>query len=328
MILRLDELMTELPPTKNPSPNGAAAVQELMGGKFGEMSTLMNYTFQSFNFRGRDEYRPFYDLIANIAAEEYGHVELVAYAINLLLTGATPREGDPAKTPLEGVKDARNSYHFIATGQQALCGDSQGNFWTGQNVFCSGNLKLDLLHNFFLECGARANKIRVYEMAKEPTARALTGFLLVRGGVHIVAYAKALEKLSGVAVGKLLPIPDISNKRFPESKKHEDRGLHRILYRFSIDDYQRLAEIWNGEHPEDGQQLEVQDGPPKGAVPPDLEAEPQLTAPVGPDPSDLDPQMLEDYAKRIFGAGIKDDIKARKNSNGSNGSKRRTPARR
>lgn len=322
MILRIDQLMTELPPAREPSPNGAAAVQELMGGKFGEMSTLMNYTFQSFNFRGREEYRPFYDLIANIAAEEFGHIELVAYAINLLLTGSTPRDRDPHKAPLAGVMDARNSYHFLATGQQALCGDSQGNFWTGQNVFCSGNLKLDLLHNFFLECGARANKIRVYEMAKEPTARALTGFLLVRGGVHIVAYAKALEKLSGVAVGKLLPIPDISNSRFPEAKKHEDRGLHRILFRFSPEDYRQLGEIWNGEHPEDGESLEVQDGPPPGVVPPDLEPEPQLTSPAGPDSSDLDPVMLEEYARRIFGTTIGDDLKRRKDGNG----RRRTSA--
>src|ERR1700710_483671 len=118
MILRLDRLLTDLPAAKDPSPNAAAAVQELLGGKFGEMSTLMNYTFQSFNFRGRDEQRPFYDLIANIAAEEFGHIELVAYAINLLLTGATPRGTDPTTTPLEGVKDARNSYHFLATAQQ------------------------------------------------------------------------------------------------------------------------------------------------------------------------------------------------------------------
>ena len=61
MITRFDRLMTDLPPTKDPSPNAAAAVQELLGGKFGEMSTLMNYTFQSFNFRGRGEKRPFYD---------------------------------------------------------------------------------------------------------------------------------------------------------------------------------------------------------------------------------------------------------------------------
>jgi Mn-containing catalase len=297
-------------------------VQELLGGRFGEMSTLMNYTYQSFNFRGRAEWRPFYDLIANIAAEEFAHVELVAYAINLLITGVTPRGSDPSKTPLGNVKDARNSYHYIATGQQAFCGDSQGNFWTGQNVFSSGNLKLDLLHNFVLECGARANKIRVYEMAKEPTARALTGFLLVRGGVHIVAYAKALEKLSGVAVGKLLPIPDISNKRFPESARHEAKGLHRILYRFSPDDYRQLAEIWNGPHPEDNQELEVQDGPPEGAAPPNLDAEPQLTAPVGPDPSELDPEMLIEYSRRIFGSSINDDIKRRREGDGGVGARR------
>jgi Mn-containing catalase len=311
MILRIDRMMTDLPPSPEPSPNAAAAVQELMGGKFGEMSTLMNYTFQSFNFRGREEMRPFYDLIANIAAEEFAHVELVAYAINLLLTGTTERDPDPTATPLEGVKDARISYHFLASGQQALCCDSQGNFWNGQNVFSSGNLKLDLLHNFFLECGARANKIRVYEMAKEPTARALTGFLLVRGGVHIVAYAKALEKLSGVPVGKLLPIPDISNKRFPESKRHEAAGLHRILYRFSPGDYQRLAEIWNGPHPEDHADLEVVDGYPAGATPPDLPPEPQLTSPTGPD-GEMDPAMIEEYARRIFGPDIRDDIKRRK----------------
>jgi Mn-containing catalase len=87
--LRIDRLQTELPPPSAPDPEGAAAVQELLGGRFGEMSTLMNYTYQSFNFRNRQGARPFYDLIANIAAEEFGHIELVAAMINTMLTGAT-----------------------------------------------------------------------------------------------------------------------------------------------------------------------------------------------------------------------------------------------
>src|ERR671915_2488892 len=115
MILRIDKLPIELPQPKNPSPNAAAAVQELLDGRFGEMSTLMNYTFQSFNFRGRDQARPYYDLIANIAAEEYSHIELVSYTINLLLTGATERGTDPVPAPLGAAVDARNSYHFIAS---------------------------------------------------------------------------------------------------------------------------------------------------------------------------------------------------------------------
>jgi Mn-containing catalase len=302
MILRIDKLAIELPAPKNPSPNSASAVQELMGGKFGEMSTLMNYTFQSFNFRGRAKYRPFYDLIANIAAEEYGHIELVAHTINMLLTGTTTRGDDPSATPLEGAVDARNHYHFIASGQSALPIDSHGNPWNGSYVFSSGNLKLDLLHNFFLECGARANKIRVYEMVDDPVAREMVGYLLVRGGVHIVAYAKALEALSGVEVGKLLPIPDISNKRFPETRKHEQKGLHQTLFRFSVDDYTQLSQIWTGTHPEDGSELRVVDGTPAGAPPPELDEEPQLTAPVGPD---LDRGMLEDVAKRLFGTTVR-----------------------
>jgi Mn-containing catalase len=299
MILRLDRVAIDLPRPSNPSPNSAAAVQELLGGKFGEMSTLMNYTFQSFNFRGRKQYRPFYDLIANIAAEEYGHIELVSYTINLLLTGTTARGSNPSDAPLEVATDARNTYHFVASGQTALPVDSMGLPWNGAYVHSSGNLKLDLLHNFFLECGARANKIRVYEMVDDPCAREMVGYLLVRGGVHIVAYAKAIEAISGVDLGKLLPIPDISNKQFPEARKLQDEaGLHQILYRFSPDDYRLISQIWQGPHPEDGSPLRVVDGPPEGFAPPDLDDEPQLTAPVGPD---LDPAFLKDVARKVFG---------------------------
>jgi Mn-containing catalase len=295
MYLRIDKIPVDFPEPKGPSPNSAAAIQELLGGKFGEMSTLMNYTMQSFNFRGRKAARPFYDLIANIAAEELSHIETVSYAINLLLTGSTKRGTDPTKTPLKEVADARNAYHFLASAQAALPVDSMGNPWNGTYVFSSGNLKLDLLHNFFLECGARANKMRVYEMVDDPAARAAVGYLLVRGGVHVVAYARALEKLTGADLGKLFPIPDLSNKKFPEAKVLEDQGLHRIMYRFSPSDYGRIGEVWQGPHPEDGGTLEVVDGPPEGFDPPELPEEPQLNAPG------LDPEFLAEAAKRVFG---------------------------
>ncbi|HEY9421891.1 MAG TPA: manganese catalase family protein, partial [Thermoanaerobaculia bacterium] len=290
MILRIDKLPIDLPTPKNPSPNNAAAVQELLGGKFGEMSTLMNYTFQSFNFRGRNQMRPYYDLIANIAAEEYSHIELVSYTINLLLTGASKRGTDPTTAPLKANVDARNSHHFIASGQTALPVDSMGRPWTGDNVFSSGNLKLDLIHNFFLECGARANKIRVYEMVDDPTAREMVGFLLVRGGVHIVAYARALEKLTGADLTKLFPVPDISNKKFPEARKYEDKGLHRVMFRFSVDDYKQVGQVWNGPHPEDGEPLIVEDAIPAGFAPPDLDEEPQLTSPG------IEPELIAEVA--------------------------------
>src|SRR4051812_31147085 len=160
MIMRIDRLQAELPPPSDPDPDGAAAVQELMGGRFGEMTTLMTYTTQSFNFRAKQQARPFFDLIANIAAEEYGHIELVGTTIATMLTGAS--EGRAPDSALSGVKGKGNPQHFIAGGQGVLLQDSNAKPWNGDYVFSSGDLIEDLTHNFFLETGARNNKLKVY----------------------------------------------------------------------------------------------------------------------------------------------------------------------
>ena len=120
----------------------------------------MNYFIQSNNFRGRREYEPFFDLISNIAAEEWGHVELVQYAINLLLTGTTDRDDVPSAEPLAAAIPSRNTHHFFASSPTALPMDSMGH-WCGSYVNTTGNLRLDLLNNFQLELNARATKIKV-----------------------------------------------------------------------------------------------------------------------------------------------------------------------
>ena len=278
MIKRIDKLIIPLPDPKYADANAAAAIQELLGGRFGEMSTLNNYMFQSFNFRGKKKLKPFYDLIANITAEEFAHVELLSNAINLCLTGTT-HTGDPDIGPMKAAKDKHNMQHFISTAQTSLVGDSMGKAWTGDYVFNSGNLILDLLHNFFLECGARTNKMRVYEMTDHPTAKEAIGYLLVRGGVHVLAYAKALEVATGVDMTKMLPIPNLSNKVFDVAKRFEDQGAHLKLYRFSDNDYTDLNKFWKGKHPGDGQPLQVVDGPPQGAPMPDLDELPEEFAP-------------------------------------------------
>jgi manganese catalase len=298
MILRYDRIATELPPPSDPDPAGAAAVQELMGGRFGEMSTFLNYTFQSFNFRGRQGARPFYDLVANIAAEEFGHIELVATAINTMLTGATPdgtgrSKADVTKSPLAKVKGIGNPHHFLAGGQGALPQDSNGRPWNGDYVFSSGDLVEDLTHNFFLETGARNNKLKVYEMVEHPAARALTGYLLVRGGVHQVAYARAIEKLTGADLTKMFPTPRIPTDKIPECKPHIKRGDHLRLYRFSPDDYQELAAVFNGPNPETGEDLVVVDEAPEGVPPRDLPPQPAVFAP------DFAPEEIASIAKKL-----------------------------
>jgi Mn-containing catalase len=292
MFLRIDKLQIELPKPKEGDANAAAAVQELLGGRFGEMSTLMNYMYQSFNFREKKKLKPYYDLIANIATEEIGHIELVSATINSLLENSAPNK-PPVDAPFAAARDARNTHHYIATGQAALVGNSMGQPWQGDYVFNSGNLVLDLLHNFFLEVGARTQKIRVYQMTDNPVAREMVGYLLVRGGVHALAYAKALETLTGVDVKKMLPIPDIDNSKFPETQKFEQIGSHRTIYRFSPDDYKDIKLIWNGTHPDDGQELVVSDKLPDGGPILEMEAQPESFAPA------YDPEMLFEIAKKL-----------------------------
>jgi Mn-containing catalase len=299
MIMRIDRLQTEMPPPSDPDPVGAAAVQELLGGKYGEMSTFMNYTYQSFNFRNRQGARPFYDLVASIAAEEFGHIELVATAINTMLTGAT--KGKPGDLgDLTDVKDARNTQQFIAGGAGAMVQDSMGKPWNGDYVSASVDLIQDLTHNFFLETGARNNKLKVYEMVDHPAARALTGYLLVRGGVHQVAYARALENLTGADLMKLFPSPRIPTEKIPECQPHIKRGEHLKLYRFSPSDFQEIKAVFNGPHPETGEDLFVaEEDHPEGAPPFDLPSEPAVFAP-GPDPE----MLAEVSAKLRKAAGL------------------------
>lgn len=136
-------------------------------------------------------------------------------------------------------------------------------------------------------------------MVTDPTARKMVSYLLVRGGLHVVAYAKALEVLTGVNVTKLIPTPELSNRAFPETREFEAKGLYRKLYTFSQDDFQQAGIIWNGNHPEDGSPLEVVFGATEGFPAPDLEEEPQLNSP-GAD--GIDPELFKDIAAKL---GIK-----------------------
>src|SRR3982750_264510 len=293
MILRIDRLGVQLPPPSTPDPAGAAAVQELMGGKFGEMSTLMNYTFQSFNFRYRQGARPFYDLIANIAAEEYGHIELVAATINTMLTGAE----------IDEVKDQPYKQPSRFGAKAALPADSHGKPWDGSYVHSSGDLVEDLTHNYFLETGARSGKLRVYEMCDHPAARALTGYLLVRGGVHQVAYARALENLTGANMSKLFPTPRIPTAKIPECQPHIEKGEHLKLYRFSPNDYREIVAVFNGQHPETGEDLQVVDHAPEGFPPNDLPAQTDVFAP------DYAPEEIAEIAQKLRkAAGLPDKV--------------------
>jgi Mn-containing catalase len=277
MFMKLDRLQAELPQPKKPDPNAAAALQELLGGKYGEMSTLGNYMFQSFNFRNKSKLRPFYSLVSSIFAEELGHVELVSTGIAMLNNGPgdDTADVDVSTAPFHDMQDIRLAGSFLSNGGGATPVNANAQSWNVDMVTTTGNIIIDLLHNFHLECGARLHKLRVYETLKDPTGREVCGYLLVRGSVHAHAYALALKKLTGVEIEKMLPTPNIVLDRIPECQKYLQEGSHRRLYRFSPDDYKEAAGVWSNDEvalPGDPPgNLEVVDGLPEGGKIPELD---------------------------------------------------------
>jgi len=95
----------------------ANALQEGLGGQFGEMRTMMQYLFQTFNFRGKA--KPYRDLIKSVAGEEIGQVELISTTINMLLDGSTP-SSPPNELPLSPALNAGNIHHYLVGAQILL----------------------------------------------------------------------------------------------------------------------------------------------------------------------------------------------------------------
>jgi len=302
MFLRVDKLQVELPAPTAQDPNAAAALQELLGGKYGEMSTLNNYLFQSFNFRSKDKLKPFYSLVAAITAEELGHVELVSNGVAMLNNGPDDDSdeedgGDLSDAPYEDMKDIRLAQAFLSNGGGSTPVNSNGVSWNNDFVTTTGNVIVDLLHNFHLECGARLHKLRVYSTLSDPTGREVCGYLLVRGSVHAHAYALALKKLTGVDIDKMLPTPNINLDQIPECAKYLAEGSHRRLYTFSPDDFSDIKGIWEGDKALPGDPkgpLEVVEGMPEGGKIHQLTGIPSAFTP------DYAPEEMFEIATKLY----------------------------
>jgi Mn-containing catalase len=274
-----------------PDPSAANALQEGLGGQFGEMRTMMQYLFQSFNFRGNAA--PYRDLIQGVGVEEISHVELISKTISQLLDGSPAYKGNKFDTPgkggkavMEMAKEQQNPHHYIVGAQAALPVDAAGNPWNGSWVHDHGNLVLNLMDNLVLESTGRLQKCRIYKMSDNKTFRATVAFLIVRDEAHQAAFAKALETL-GIDWNKALPIPKFDSSKFPEVKKLLDAGIHREQYHFRLDSSE-MEKIFNGSAPmNDGTELVTMKEPRESYPIPLMPERPEEFAPG------LDPELQE-----------------------------------
>ena len=134
MYLHTQQLINEIA-VDEPDPAAANALQEGLGGQFGEMRTMMQYLFQSMNFRGDATSKPYKDLLQGVGTEEISHVELIGTTISRLLDGSPEYKGkktDPVDkpgakgaTPLKIALDTSNIHHYLVgrpRGASGRCG--------------------------------------------------------------------------------------------------------------------------------------------------------------------------------------------------------------
>jgi Mn-containing catalase len=272
-----EELINLITPDK-PDPAAARVLQEVLGGRFGEMRTMMQYFFQSSNFRGKD--KKFRDLLRGIFLEEISHVELVQHTINQLLNEAgenSPGNSGIDGAPLDEAIKHGNPHHFIVGAKSSLPEDAAQNPWNASWVYNHGNLISDLLDNLVVESTGVLQKTRIYEMSSNKTFRETLAFLIVRDNAHQNAFAKALETL-GVEWGKLFPVPNYDINKYPECKKYIDMGFHNAQFNFRLDET-LIGEIFQGQTPSRNDGMLNVTEPPKGFPVPELPEMPNEHSP-------------------------------------------------
>jgi Mn-containing catalase len=275
MFFHKQELQHTATPDK-PDALLASRMQELIGGQYGEISVAMQYGFQAWNSKLPGKYR---DMVFGIAAEEFGHVEMLAIMVAQLLekadgeTQETAAANDPVLAAVMGGMDPQ---HAIVAGAGARPVDSNGNPWSGAYVTASGNLLADFTANVNAEMQGRIQAARMYNMTDDSGVKDLLSFLIARDTMHQNMWTAAAAELQ--AEGKDgLPVP----LAFPLGDE-----VREVSYQYlNFSDGKTAAEgSWaKGPTPDGKGEFTYHDGPTSSVpMPPPPAADPRLfgTAPA------------------------------------------------
>ncbi len=166
---------------EKPNPQYAVLLQEQLGGGNGELKAAMQYISQSFRIKDPD----IKDLFLDIAAEELGHMEMVAQTINLL-NGHDVDAVDVAAGEIQT--------HVLLGLNPGLI-NSSGYSWTGDYVTVTGDLCADLLSNIASEQRAKVVYEYLYRQINDKKVRETIDFLLNREEAHNAMFREAFNKV-------------------------------------------------------------------------------------------------------------------------------------
>src|SRR5512145_1994720 len=138
----------------NPDPRFATLLLDQFGGPNGELKAAMQYFTQAFS--AQKPYPDKYDLLMDIATEEFSHLEIVGATITMLLDGVNGELKDAADGNLVAQMGARavkktdviaaamdNPHFLVESAGGPMVTDSRGIPWSGTFVNANGDLTVD-----------------------------------------------------------------------------------------------------------------------------------------------------------------------------------------
>ncbi|MBV9961918.1 MAG: manganese catalase family protein [Parafilimonas sp.] len=221
-----------------PDPAFATLLLEQFGGANGELAAALRYFGQAFGAK-----KPFpdkYDLLMDIATEEFSHLEIVGATIQMLLTGIN---GDLKKAAdeseimrlLDGKASKEEMIHQGMVAPQFLVGsggtpaytNSQGVPWTA--AYINGDVQGDLTSDLRSDIGAETRAKMVYEyllqFTNDPYVKETLRFLMTREVAHYQMFEAALATIQpNFPPGTLQADPRYSNLYFNMSTGNNFTG--------------------------------------------------------------------------------------------------------
>ncbi len=166
---------------EKPNPQYAALLQEQLGGGNGELKAAMQYMSQSFRIKDAE----IKDLFLDIAAEELGHMEMIAQTINLL---------NGHNVDAMSVSAGEIQTHVLLGLNPGLI-NASGYSWTADYVTVTGDLCADILSNIASEQRAKVVYEYLYRQIEDKKVKETIDFLLNREEAHNTMFREAFNKV-------------------------------------------------------------------------------------------------------------------------------------
>ena len=221
-----------------PDPAFATLLLEQFGGANGELAAALRYFSQAF--AARKPYPDKYDLLMDIAIEEFSHLEIVGATIQMLLQGVNGDLKNAAEQSeimqlMNGKGAKEDVIHkslfapqfMVSTGGGPALTNSQGVPWTAAyiNGDANGELTADLRSDIAAESRAKMVYEYLLQYTNDPYVQETLRFLMTREVAHYQMFEAALETIQpNFPPGVLQADPRFSNLYFNMSDGQEIRG--------------------------------------------------------------------------------------------------------